>query len=177
MPDNTAIVAGSYKPANYEPGDPFPAPAPTPTGNVALSTFDGTNPNGTWSLYVVDDVFVQSVRQRAGGSRSRQQAGRLRLLLHLRRRHRPHLRLHLHLHTSSSSATATATPPVVRCVVPRVIGMTIRKARTRIRAKHCTVGRIRRARSKRAGRVIAQSPRPGRRLARGSRVSLVLGRR
>ena len=68
-------------------------------------------------------------------------------------------------------------PPVVRCVVPRVIGLTLRKARTRIRARHCSVGRIRRARSRRAGRVIAQSPRPGRRLARGTRVNLVVGRR
>ena len=56
-------------------------------------------------------------------------------------------------------------------------GMTLREARTRIRARHCSVGRIRRARSRRVGRVIAQSPRPGRRLARGSRVNLVVGRR
>jgi hypothetical protein len=68
-------------------------------------------------------------------------------------------------------------PPRIRCAVPRVIGFTLRKARTRIRARHCSVGRIRRARSRRVGRVIAQSPRPGRRLARGSRVNLVVGRR
>ncbi len=68
-------------------------------------------------------------------------------------------------------------PPVVGCVVPRVIGSTLRKARTRIRARHCSVGRIRRARSRRVGRVIAQSPRPGRRLARGTGVNLVVGRR
>ena len=60
---------------------------------------------------------------------------------------------------------------------PRVIGFTLRKARTRIRARHCSVGRIRRARSRRVGRVIAQSPRPGRRFARGHRVNLVVGRR
>ena len=68
-------------------------------------------------------------------------------------------------------------PPPVRCVVPRVIGLRLRAAKARIRARHCSVGRIRRARSRRVGRVIAQSPRPGRRLARGSRVNLVLGRR
>jgi len=68
-------------------------------------------------------------------------------------------------------------PPVIRCVVPRVIGLRLRQARTRIRARHCSVGRIRRARSRRVGRVLAQSPRPGRRLARGSRVNLVVGRR
>jgi hypothetical protein len=68
-------------------------------------------------------------------------------------------------------------PPRVRCAVPRVKGLALRKARTRIRARHCSVGRIRRARSRRVGRVIAQSPRPGRRLARGTRVNLVVGRR
>jgi hypothetical protein len=62
-------------------------------------------------------------------------------------------------------------------VVPRVFGLTLRMARTRIRAKHRSVGRIRRARSSRVGGVIAQSPRPGRRLTRGSRVNLVVGRR
>ena len=51
-------MSGSYRPADYEPGDPFPAPAPTPTGNVPFGTFNGTNPNGTWSLYVVDDRGV-----------------------------------------------------------------------------------------------------------------------
>ncbi|TML11737.1 MAG: hypothetical protein E6G31_11125, partial [Actinobacteria bacterium] len=57
LPDNTALTCpGSYQPANYEPGDPFPAPAPAPSGNVNLSTFDGGTPNGTWSLYVVDDL-------------------------------------------------------------------------------------------------------------------------
>jgi hypothetical protein len=68
-------------------------------------------------------------------------------------------------------------PPVVRCVVPRVIGMRLRQARTRITARHCSVGRIRRARSRRVGRVIAQTPRSGKRLTRGARVNLVVGRR
>ncbi|MEP6910661.1 MAG: ABC transporter substrate-binding protein [Actinomycetota bacterium] len=67
--------------------------------------------------------------------------------------------------------------PQVRCVVPRVIGMTVGRARARIRSKHCSVGRIRRAHSRRVGRVIRQSPRPGVRRARGARVNLVVGRR
>ncbi len=57
LPDFDAISCpGSYQPADYEAGDPFPAPAPTPSGNVALSTFDGGPANGTWSLYIVDDA-------------------------------------------------------------------------------------------------------------------------
>jgi hypothetical protein len=68
-------------------------------------------------------------------------------------------------------------PPAVRCVVPRVIGMTLRRAKSRIRAKHCSLGRVRRARSRRVGRVIAQTPRPGAVRARGTKVKLVIGRR
>ena len=33
----------------------FPAPAPAYSGLTALSTFDGTNPNGTWKLWVFDE--------------------------------------------------------------------------------------------------------------------------
>jgi len=67
--------------------------------------------------------------------------------------------------------------PLVRCVVPRVIGMTLRRARAVIRARHCSVGRVTRVRSRRVGRVIRQSPRGGTRLPRGGRVSLGVGRR
>jgi hypothetical protein len=31
-----------------------------PSGNVALATFIGTDPNGTWSLYLVDDAALDS---------------------------------------------------------------------------------------------------------------------
>jgi pimeloyl-ACP methyl ester carboxylesterase len=48
-----------------------------------------------------------------------------------------------------------------------VIGLRLGRARVRIRARHCAVGRVRRARSTRVGRVLAQSPRAGRRLRRG----------
>ena len=57
LPDFDQIVCpGSYMPADYEPGDPFPGPAPTPSGNVNLSTFNGGTANGTWELYIVDDA-------------------------------------------------------------------------------------------------------------------------
>ena len=79
--------------------------------------------------------------------------------------------------TKLDVAGQTPAPPPPACQVPRVIGLRLGRARTRIRSKHCSVGRIRRVHSRRVGRVIAQSPRPGRRLARGSRVNLVLGRR
>jgi hypothetical protein len=66
--------------------------------------------------------------------------------------------------------------PPVRCLVPRVIGLRLSSARSRIGRAHCAVGRIRRAQSRRVGRVIGQRPRPGRTLARGSRINLVIGR-
>jgi subtilisin len=58
LPDSSSLTAGTFKPTNHgSSSDTFPAPAPsgTPTG-TALSVFNGTNPNGTWSLYVVDDA-------------------------------------------------------------------------------------------------------------------------
>ena len=68
------------------------------------------------------------------------------------------------------------TPPV-RCRVPRVVGLTLGRARVRLRSAHCKVGRVRRARStRRRGRVTSQHPRAGRRLPGGSRVSLVVSR-
>jgi hypothetical protein len=56
------LVHGTFKPANYSGAGPddFPFPAPTPTGNAALSVFNGINPNGIWYLFVVDD-FIGSV--------------------------------------------------------------------------------------------------------------------
>jgi len=62
--DDVAIPSGSYRPAAYSLDAVFPAPAPAsgyqfprPTGNGTFtSIFSGTDPNGTWSLYVVDDT-------------------------------------------------------------------------------------------------------------------------
>jgi dipeptidyl aminopeptidase/acylaminoacyl peptidase len=68
-------------------------------------------------------------------------------------------------------------PPRVRCVVPRVIGKRLPAARAQIGRAHCRVGRVRRARSRRVGRVIAQSPGPGAKRPAGTRVNLVVGRR
>lgn len=57
LPDSGAIASGTYKPTDFEPGDAFPAPGPpgTPTGRT-LSTFNGTNGNGNWRLFLVDDA-------------------------------------------------------------------------------------------------------------------------
>lgn len=56
LPDSVPVVSGNYKPTNFEPTDNFPAPAPSgaPTGNT-LGVLNGTEPNGVWKLFLVDD--------------------------------------------------------------------------------------------------------------------------
>jgi subtilisin-like proprotein convertase family protein len=56
LPDAGPLVSGTFKPTNVGAGDTFPAPAPAPSGGSALSVFTGTDPNGTWKLYIIDDV-------------------------------------------------------------------------------------------------------------------------
>jgi len=64
VPASGAVASGSFRPTNYTTGDLFPAPAPAgpfqspATAGVATfaSVFNGTDPNGTWRLHVVDDA-------------------------------------------------------------------------------------------------------------------------
>lgn len=55
---NTGVpfVTGSYRPANSGTTDLFPAPAPASPYTYTLSAFNGDSPNGTWSLYIIDDA-------------------------------------------------------------------------------------------------------------------------
>ena len=57
VPDETLIVSGSYRPTREKRCCLFDgtAPAPAAPHAAALSAFDGTDPNGTWSLFVFDD--------------------------------------------------------------------------------------------------------------------------
>ncbi|MGE4180666.1 MAG: proprotein convertase P-domain-containing protein [Limisphaerales bacterium] len=49
------IANGTYKPTNHQGVDDFPD-APPGTTSATLDVFAGTDPNGVWSLYVVDDA-------------------------------------------------------------------------------------------------------------------------
>jgi Ca2+-binding RTX toxin-like protein len=62
-PDTGGFVGGlSYRPADYEsPGlEAYNPPAPPPPHGLTMSTSNGSNPNGTWSLFVFDDHFPAS---------------------------------------------------------------------------------------------------------------------
>jgi hypothetical protein len=49
------LVSGTFRPSNVGGGDVFPgAPAGAPSS--ALAAFAGTDPNGPWRLFVVDDA-------------------------------------------------------------------------------------------------------------------------
>lgn len=64
LPDIDPITSGPYKPSGYVTGQSFAVPGPLlaynhpgPAGGnsaTLASTFAGIDPNGTWSLYVVD---------------------------------------------------------------------------------------------------------------------------
>jgi Tol biopolymer transport system component len=76
-------------------------------------------------------------------------------------------------------AATPVPPPTIRCIVPKVIGMRLAVARSRIGRANCRVGSVRRVRTKakKRGKVVAQSPRAGSVKDRGSKVNLVVGRR
>jgi hypothetical protein len=50
------LISGTFRHRNTNTDNlpDFPAPAPTPSDAVALSTFDDINPNGRWQLFIFD---------------------------------------------------------------------------------------------------------------------------
>jgi hypothetical protein len=79
---------------------------------------------------------------------------------------------------SSAQTAVVKAAPKPACVVPKVRGKTLARAKAAIKSHHCHVGKIRRAFSKhvRKGRVISQKPKPHRVLRNGARVNLVVSR-
>jgi subtilisin-like proprotein convertase family protein len=68
---DAALTSGAFQPLDNlgpndadDPDDPvvtaFPEPAPRESGNSALSTFDGIDPNGQWRLFVLDDTDIDA---------------------------------------------------------------------------------------------------------------------
>ena len=48
------LATGAYQPGFFFGDDDFPDPAPLPSGNERLATFNGIDPNGSWQLFVMD---------------------------------------------------------------------------------------------------------------------------
>jgi subtilisin-like proprotein convertase family protein len=60
----TPLISGTYKPSPNGPSGngcehptSLPAPAPSAPYGSTLSVLNGTDPNGTWSLYAISDTF------------------------------------------------------------------------------------------------------------------------
>src|SRR5262249_17875497 len=59
LPDDGPLVSGTFRPTENIPGgDVLPAPAPAGPYSFSLSDYNGTNPNGSWRLFVYDDAAV-----------------------------------------------------------------------------------------------------------------------
>ena len=61
LPFDPPLVSGTFKPTKRLATLTFPFPAPAPAGNenaqAPLSIFKGTDPNGIWKLFIVDDAY------------------------------------------------------------------------------------------------------------------------
>lgn len=68
-PENGILTNGRYQPTDIDPGETMPAPAPAGPYGTDLSVFHGTDPNGTWQLYVSDDSSLASGRLLGWGLR------------------------------------------------------------------------------------------------------------
>ena len=56
LPQSGSAGSGSWQPSAYPPATVFPSPAPTNAYGAVMSAFNNANPNGTWSLFVLDDA-------------------------------------------------------------------------------------------------------------------------
>jgi hypothetical protein len=75
-----------------------------------------------------------------------------------------------------TGGSAGAPPP---CLVPRLTGLTLKRAKARVRKTSCRLGKVTKAKSRRhRGTVIRQKPAPNphRKLRSGTRIALVLSR-
>jgi outer membrane protein assembly factor BamB len=80
--------------------------------------------------------------------------------------------------SGATAAVTVAKAPAPKCHVPRVVGLKLASAKTWIRSANCSVGRITTKTSSPAkrGRVLSESPRPGRTKANRAKVNLTVGK-
>lgn len=70
LPQFGGVVSGRYRPTDFSPAEDFSLYPPAPAGPyaAALSAFRGTDPNGDWKLFIVDDQG-RDLGELAGGWR------------------------------------------------------------------------------------------------------------
>jgi subtilisin-like proprotein convertase family protein len=56
LPSSGTIAGGSFRPSEYGAIANMPAPLPAPPYGSTLAAFVGENPNGSWALFVADQV-------------------------------------------------------------------------------------------------------------------------
>ena len=78
----------------------------------------------------------------------------------------------------TATFAANPSPPQARCVVPRLAGKTLAKARKALAAAHCALGKVRKPKDAKLSelRVRSSTPGAGMSLAAGSKVGLRLAR-
>lgn len=56
LPFEGPLSNGTFRPTNEGDTDEYPAPAPAPDFTATLAVFNGTDPAGTWKLFIFDDA-------------------------------------------------------------------------------------------------------------------------
>ncbi len=186
-------VSGSYTEYSYvtavvRPGGPANTSLPQVLGRAAVGEFiDSTT--GNWTGAQPITYAYQWQLCNSAGSDCRDIAGAQAASIRLEAGHvGGTLRVVVRASNADGARAAASNPTGVvvrarqtqvrRCVVPKLRGKTLRAARAAIRRGSCRMGRVQRRFSStvKAGRVVAQRPRAGARLAANARVHLVVSK-
>ena len=186
-------VSGSYTEYSYvsavvRPGGPANTAAPQVIGRAAVGEFlDSTT--GNWTGAQPITYAYQWQLCNSNGTECRDLAGTHAASIRVDAAHLGStLRLVVTASNVDGARASTSSPTAVvvrgqqtkvrRCVVPKLRGKTLRAARAAIRRGSCRVGQVQRRFSStvKAGRVVAQRPRAGARLAANARVHVVVSK-
>lgn len=167
------------------PGGPTNTSAPQVIGRAAVGEYiDSTT--GNWTGAQPITYAYQWQLCNSAGNDCRDIAGAQAPSIRLEAGHiGSTLRVVVRASNADGARAAASNPTGVvvrarlrRCVVPKLRGKTLRAARAAIRRGSCRMGRVQRRFSStvKAGRVVAQRPRAGARLAANARVHLVVSK-